>query len=132
MPAHAIASGTISFGLVSVPVKLYAATKSKSVSFNLLHAKDTSRLRQQYVCATCGEIVERSAMVKGYEHAKDQYVVLTDDDEVRVLNRSYRGVDSTTDVLSFAQQGEPSGAGQAGRSRHRSRVRSSVLSSPCC
>ena len=80
MPAHAIASGTISFGLVSVPVKLYAATKSKSVSFNLLHAKDKSRLRQQYVCATCGEIVERSAMVKGYEYAKDQYVVLTDDE----------------------------------------------------
>ena len=80
MPAHAIASGTISFGLVSVPVKLYAATKSKSVSFNLLHAKDKSRLRQQYVCATCGEIVERSAMVKGYEYANDQYVVLTDDE----------------------------------------------------
>lgn len=86
MPAHAIASGTISFGLVSVPVKLYAATKSKSVSFNLLHAKDKSRLRQQYVCATCGEIVERNAMVKGYEHAKDQYVVLTDD-ELRALEQ---------------------------------------------
>src|SRR5512147_369028 len=86
MPAHAIASGTISFGLVSVPVKLYAATKSKSVSFNLLHAKDKSRLRQQYVCATCGEIVERNAMVKGYEYAKDQYAVLTDD-ELRALEQ---------------------------------------------
>jgi DNA end-binding protein Ku len=86
MPAHAIASGTISFGLVSVPVKLYAATKSKSVSFNLLHAKDKSRLRQQYVCATCGEVVERSAMVKGYEYAKDQYAVLTDD-ELRALEQ---------------------------------------------
>ena len=86
MPAHAIASGTISFGLVSVPVKLYAATKSKSVSFNLLHAKDKSRLRQQYVCATCGEIVERSAMVKGYEFAKDQYAVLTDE-ELRGLEQ---------------------------------------------
>jgi DNA end-binding protein Ku len=81
-----MASGTISFGLVSVPVKLYAATKSKSVSFNLLHAKDKSRLRQQYVCATCGEIVERSVMVKGYEHAKDQYVILTDD-ELRALEQ---------------------------------------------
>jgi len=84
MPAHAIASGTISFGLVSVPVKLYAATKSKSVSFNLLHGKDKSRLRQQYVCATCGEIVERTAMLKGYEYAKDQYAVLSDD-ELRAL-----------------------------------------------
>jgi DNA end-binding protein Ku len=86
MPAHAIASGTISFGLVSVPVKLYAATKSKSVSFNLLHAKEKARLRQQYVCATCGEIVERGAMVKGYEYAKDQYAVLTDD-ELRALQQ---------------------------------------------
>ncbi len=86
MPAHAIASGTISFGLVSVPVKLYAATKSKSVSFNLLHAKDKSRLRQQYICATCGEVVERSAMLKGYEYAKEQYAVLTDD-ELRALEQ---------------------------------------------
>ena len=86
MAAHAIASGTISFGLVSVPVKLYAATKSKSVSFNLLHAKDKSRLKQQYVCATCGEIVERNAMVKGYEYAKDQYAILTDE-ELRALEQ---------------------------------------------
>ncbi len=86
MPAHAIASGTVSFGLVSVPIKLYAATKSKSVSFNLLHAKDKSRLRQQYICATCSEVVERSAMVKGYEYAKDQYAVITDD-ELRALEQ---------------------------------------------
>jgi DNA end-binding protein Ku len=86
MAAHAIASGTISFGLVSVPIKLYAATKSKTVAFNLLHAKDKSRLRQQYVCATCGEVVERSAMVKGYEFAKDQYAVLTDE-ELRALEQ---------------------------------------------
>jgi DNA end-binding protein Ku len=87
MPAHSIASGTISFGLVSVPVKLYSATKSKSVSFNLLHAKDKSRLRQQYVCATCGEVVDRGAMIKGYEYAKDQYVVLAED-ELKALERS--------------------------------------------
>jgi len=86
MAAHAIASGTISFGLVSVPVKLYAATKAKNVSFNLLHGKDKSRLRQQYVCATCGEVVERGAMVKGYEYAKDQYVTLTDE-ELRALEQ---------------------------------------------
>jgi DNA end-binding protein Ku len=80
MPAHAIASGTISFGLVSVPVKLYAATKSKSVSFNMLHAKDKARLRQQYVCSADGEVVDRSATVRGYEYAKDQYVVLTEEE----------------------------------------------------
>ena len=97
MAAHAIASGTISFGLVSVPVKLYAATKSKSVSFNLLHGKDKSRLKQQYVCATCGEIVERGAMVKGYEYAKDQYAILTDE-ELRALEQK---TEQTIEIEEF-------------------------------
>ncbi len=87
MAAHAISSGTISFGLVSVPVKLYAATQSKNISFNLLHNKDTSRLRQQYTCTTCGAVVDRSDMVRGYEYAKDQYVVLSDA-ELRSLEQS--------------------------------------------
>ncbi len=73
-----MASGTISFGLVTIPVKLYPATQpSAGVSFNLLHAKDGSRLRQQYVCAQDGEKVERDEMVKGYEFAKDRYVTFT-------------------------------------------------------
>ncbi len=78
MAARAIASGTVSFGLVSVPIKLYSATQAKSLSFNMLHEKDKSRLKQQYVCTTCGEVVERGATVKGYEYAKDQYAVLTE------------------------------------------------------
>ena len=86
MPARAIASGTISFGLVSVPVKLYPGTQSKDLSFRLLHAKDKSRLRQQYLCAACGEVVGRDDMVKGYEYAKDQYVVLTEE-ELQALER---------------------------------------------
>jgi DNA end-binding protein Ku len=86
MAARAIASGTISFGLVSVPIKLYSATHSKSLSFRLLHGKDKSRLRQQYICSTCGEVVERDAMVKGYEYAKDQYAVLTPD-EIKALDQ---------------------------------------------
>ncbi|MEO8605016.1 MAG: Ku protein, partial [bacterium] len=77
MAPRAIASGTISFGLVSVPVKLFSGTQSKTLSFNLLHAKDSSRLKQQYVCLTCGEVVERDQMARGYEYAKDQYAVLS-------------------------------------------------------
>jgi DNA end-binding protein Ku len=87
MAARSIATGTISFGLVSVPVKLYTATQSKNLSFNLLHAKDKSRLRQQYICATCGEVVERDDMVRGYEYAKDQYAVLTQD-ELKALEQT--------------------------------------------
>ena len=78
MPPHALGSGTISFGLVSIPIKLYAAASSQSVSFNLLHAKCGTRVRQQYVCPTDGVVVDRNEMVKGYEFAKDQYVTVTD------------------------------------------------------
>ena len=80
MPARATSSGTISFGLVSIPVKVYTGVASKSVHFNMLHATDRSRLKQQYVCATCGEKVERDATVRGYEYARDQYVVLSDEE----------------------------------------------------
>jgi DNA end-binding protein Ku len=75
---RSIASGTISFGLVSIPVSLYSATQaSASVSFNLLHAKCGTRLRQQYICPLDEEIVSRDQMVKGYEFAKDRYVTFT-------------------------------------------------------
>lgn len=86
MAARAIASGTISFGLVSVPIKLYSGTQTRNVSFNLLHAKDNSRLKQQYVCQTCGEVVERDAMARGYEYAKDQYAVLSAE-ELKALDQ---------------------------------------------
>jgi DNA end-binding protein Ku len=75
MPIRSIGSVTVSFGLVSIPSKLYAATSSSTgISFNLLHKACGSRLKQQYVCANEGVIVERDDMVKGYEFAKDQYV----------------------------------------------------------
>lgn len=78
MAARSIASLTISFGLVSIPVKLYSATRtSGTISFNLLHEKDGSRLRQQYVCINEDAVVPREEIVKGYEFAKDQYVMFT-------------------------------------------------------
>ena len=79
--ARAISTGTISFGLVSIPVKLYSATQpSAGVAFNLLHGKCGSRLKQQYVCPVDNEVVARDAMVRGYEFAKDQYVTFTADE----------------------------------------------------
>jgi DNA end-binding protein Ku len=97
MAAHAITSGAISFGLVTVPVKLYAATRPQNVSFNLLHDKDKARLRQQYLCSTCGEVVDRQHMVRGYEYAKNQYVVLSDE-ELRGLEQT---ADHTIDIQEF-------------------------------
>lgn len=76
--ARAIAGGTISFGLVSIPVKLYSATQaSAAISFHMLHAKDGARLKQQYICAQENVVVPRDEMIKGYEFAKDQYVTFT-------------------------------------------------------
>ena len=77
MPPHSTTSASISFGLVNVPVRLYAATQSKNLAYRMLHAKDQQRVRQQWVCSGCNEVVERADMVRGYEHAKGQYVVLS-------------------------------------------------------
>jgi DNA end-binding protein Ku len=86
MPARSIASGTISFGLVSIPVRLFPATEaSSSISFNMLHAKDGSRLKQQYVCARDGQVVPREETVKGYEFAKDRYVTFSSE-ELKALD----------------------------------------------
>ncbi len=74
-----LASGTISFGLVSIPVKLFSATEaSAAISFNLLHAKCGGRVKQQYICPREDNVVvPREEMVKGYEFAKDRYVTFT-------------------------------------------------------
>jgi DNA end-binding protein Ku len=86
MAAHSLGSGTISFGLVSIPVKLYTAASSKSVSFNLLHRKCGSRIKQQQFCPTCNEVVDRASLIRGYEFSKDQYVQLTDE-ELKALEQ---------------------------------------------
>jgi DNA end-binding protein Ku len=97
MAARSIASLSLSFGLVSIPVKLYSATEtSGSVSFNLLH-NCGSRLKQQYVCLKEGVTVERADMVKGYEFDKDRYVTFTPA-ELKALEESAR---HTIDIISF-------------------------------
>jgi DNA end-binding protein Ku len=88
MAARSIASLTISFGMVSIPVKLYSATESsKSIHFNLLHKGCGSRLKQQYFCAKEEIPVAREDMVKGYEFAKDQYVMFTPE-ELKALEEA--------------------------------------------
>ena len=87
MAARSIASLTLSFGLVSIPVKLYSATESSAtVRFNLL-AKDGGRLKQQYVAEKDGKVVERADMVKGYEFEKDKFVIFTTD-ELKALDET--------------------------------------------
>ncbi len=88
MAARSIASLTISFGMVSIPVKLYSATEaSRAMSFNLLHKACGSRLKQQYFCVKEEVPVAREDMAKGYEFAKDQYVMFSPE-ELKALEEA--------------------------------------------
>ncbi len=80
MAARSVGSGTISFGLVSIPIKLYTATSAQSVGFNFLHGKCGGRVKMQYMCPTDNEVVERKDLIRGYEVAKDKYVTFSDDE----------------------------------------------------
>src|SRR5436853_2053823 len=99
MPAHSIGSATISFGLVSVPIKMFSAGESSAaISFNWLHKKDGARLKQQYVCSKDGEKVEKEDMIKGYEFAKGRYVQFTPD-ELKALEEKGTGSINITEFV---------------------------------
>ncbi len=95
MATRSLADLSLSFGLVSIPVKIYPATESRggAISFNFLHSTCGSRLRQQYVCIKEDVIVDRSEMVKGFEFAKDQYVIFTPEELKALQEKSSQSVD---------------------------------------
>jgi DNA end-binding protein Ku len=97
MSARAISTGTISFGLVSIPVKLYTAASSEQVRFNMLHEKCGGRIKMQYYCPVDDEVVERKDTVKGYEHARGQFVTFTDE-EMKALEAEKS---SSIDIVEF-------------------------------
>src|SRR3954464_9817586 len=98
MAARSIASLTVSFGLVSIPVRLFTATEaSRAISFNLLHKACGSRLKQQYLCVKEEVAVTREDMAKGYEFAKDQYVMFTPE-ELKALEEAGT---HTADIMEF-------------------------------
>ncbi len=103
MPARALSTATISFGLVSIPVKLYSAAESKAaLSFNQIHKKDGSRVKQQLISARTGEVVPREEIVKGYEFAKDQYV-LFEPEELKALEAQATHTIDITEFLKAEQ-----------------------------
>ncbi len=91
--AHAIWSGAINFGLVTIPVKLFTAVKTDDLSFNLLHKTDEGRIKYERVCSVDGKPVPWDEIVKGYEYEKGQYVLLTDDDFAKVNPEATQSVD---------------------------------------
>jgi len=100
MAARATSSTQISFGLVSIPVKLYTATSEQGVHFNQLHTKCGGRIKQQLFCPVDEEIVERSDLVKGYEIARNQYVQFSED-ELRALDAERF---NTLDLVEFVPE----------------------------
>ena len=102
MASRPIANGNISFGLVSIPVKLFSATRSKSVSFNLLHAKDLSRIQQKIYCPVDDAVIDRSELVRGYEVEKGRYVTFTDE-ELKQLEAHDDHVIEITEFIPLAE-----------------------------
>ena len=98
MAARNLGSATISFGLVSVPVNLFSSSESSAaISFNMIHTTCGSRLKQQYICAKEGTVVEKDEVSKGYEFSKDQYVLFTPD-EIKALDEK---ATNTIDIAEF-------------------------------
>jgi DNA end-binding protein Ku len=97
--AHAIWSGAINFGLVTIPVKLFTAVKTDELSFNMLHGKDEGRIKYERVCSHDGKPVPWDEIVKGYEYEKGQYVILTDEDFKKVNPEATQSVD----ILEFVE-----------------------------
>ncbi len=101
MPARAISSATVSFGLVSIPIKVYSAHEtSNDIHFNMVHAECGTRLKQQYICPTHDRVVDRSETARGYQFAKNQFVILSDD-EYKALQEV---ADNTIALTEFVPQ----------------------------
>ncbi len=94
---RSIWNGAITFGLISIPVRLFTAVEEKSLKFHQLHAPDNGRIRYRRVCSVDNEEVPFDEIVKGYEYEKDRYVVFTDEELERLPSDSIRAVD----VVSF-------------------------------
>ena len=100
--AASVWSGYLTFGLISMPVKLFSGARSSGISFNMLHRDDLSRLKQQYVCLADGKVVDRSDIVKGYEYRKDEYVVIEPEEIKKIEPKTAK----TMEILEFVKSSE--------------------------
>lgn len=100
--AASVWSGYLTFGLISMPVRLFSGARSSGISFNMLHRKDKSRLKQQYVCLKDGEVVERNDIVKGFEFRKDEYIVIEPEEIKKIEPKTAK----TMEILEFVKASE--------------------------
>lgn len=97
MPPRSISTASLTFGLVSIPIRLFPATSSKSIRFNLLHAKDKSRIQEKIYCPVEEKIIDRSELVRGYEVEKGRYVTFTDEE----LKKMEAQADHAVEITEF-------------------------------
>jgi DNA end-binding protein Ku len=97
--ATSVWKGYLTFGLISIPIRLFSAARSERISLNQLHKVCNSRIKMPLFCPTCDRKVERSEIVKGYEYEKDQYVLFTDEELDKVEPDSAR----TMEILEFVK-----------------------------
>ena len=105
--ARSMWRGAIQFGLVTIPVRLYLATESRGISFNMLHESCLNRIQMKTYCPHHDEVISRGDTVKGYEYAKDQYVVITDDDLASVPLKTVRSIEIDKFVPAIPVADEP-------------------------
>lgn len=100
--AATVWKGHLTFGLISIPIRLFSAARGERLSFNQLHKECHSRLKQPLFCPTCNRMVERSEIIKGYEYEKDQYVLFSEEELDKVEPASAR----TMEILEFVKLDE--------------------------
>ena len=100
--ANTVWKGHLTFGLVSFPIRLYTAARGETISFNLLHAQDHSRIKQVTFCQAEDKPVQRSELVKGYEYEKGRYVVVDDEDIKKVAPKTAK----VMEIQEFVQAGQ--------------------------
>jgi DNA end-binding protein Ku len=100
--ASSVWSGYLTFGLISIPVRLFSGARSSGISFNMLHRTDKSRLKQQYICQLEGVPVDRNDIVKGYEFRKDEYVVIEPDEIKKIEPTTAKAME----ILEFVKAEE--------------------------
>ncbi|HTC94780.1 MAG TPA: Ku protein [Terriglobales bacterium] len=101
MPAS-VWTGYLTFGLISMPVRLFSGARSTRVSFHMLHRNDNTRVKQQLYCPADNRVVERSEIVKGYEYSKGVYVVIEPDEIKKIEPRTAKAIE----ILEFVKAGE--------------------------
>jgi DNA end-binding protein Ku len=100
--AASVWSGYLTFGLISMPVRLFSGARSSGISFNMLHRPDLQRVKQQYICPAENRVVDRSEIVKGYEFRKDEYVVIEPDEIKKIEPKTAK----TMEILQFVKTSE--------------------------